>query len=120
MNVIIDSSAWIEYMFGTKKGLIVKDYITNPNNDIFTPNVVRSEVLNKLTRKGYSTNKIIEIINTLSISPRETPKMYFEAGEIHAKLKKVTDIGMIDSIILSIAKNNNAKIISFDKHLIQK
>lgn len=119
-NVIIDSSAWIEYMFGTKKGLDIKSVIENPKNEIYTPNVVRSEVLSKLVRNGHPPEKIIEIIETISLTPKETPEIYFEAGKIHASLKEKIGIGMIDSIILSIAKNNNAKILSFDKHLTQK
>jgi predicted nucleic acid-binding protein len=119
-NVIIDSSAWIEYMFGTKKGAEVRKVIENPKNEIYTPNVVRSEVLSKFVRNGYPPEKIIETIETISLTPKETPEIYFEAGKIHAALKEKTGIGMIDSIILSIAKYNNAKILSFDKHLIQK
>ena len=118
-DAIIDSSAWIEYMFGTKKGRKIKNIIDNQKNEIFTPNVVRSEVLSKLTRLGYPPEKIIHTIDTLSLVPNENTETYYKAGKIHAELHEKKGIGMIDSIILAISKENNAKIITFDKHLME-
>lgn len=114
--VLIDSSAWIEYFFGTNKGLKVREIFSNQNYELFTPKIVISEVISKLTRTNFNPTKAFEAINNLSLPAKETNEIYFKAGQIHAEQFEKNKISMADSIIMAIAKENKYKILSFDKH----
>ena len=117
IRVLIDSSAWIEYLFGTPQGEKVKHIIEDKNSICYTPNIVRTEVISKLIRTGHDTEKAIQTIKQLSIPPIEEPEYFFEAGKKHAELRKSNkNISAADAIIITIAEKNNLKVLTKDSH----
>jgi predicted nucleic acid-binding protein len=112
---IIDSYGWIEYF---SEGKSAKEYaefieIANPQNFI-SPTIVLYEVYKKIlgvyneekameaaAHIKYAT-KLVELSDNLAIS----------AAEISLKQK----LPMADAIILTTAKNYNAKVITSDNH----
>ncbi|MFH1751447.1 MAG: PIN domain-containing protein [archaeon] len=117
-NLLMDSSAWIEYFNGTKPGQKVKELIENEKYLVLNPNIVAAEVTSKIARFGGNVEKAITAIKTLSIPVREDQELFFEAGKQHFHLKKkFKNISLADSIIKTIAEKNNAVIVTKDRHL---
>ena len=114
----MDASAWIEYLRGTSIGRKIQGLIENDNSTIITPNIVCAEVLSKTARDQEDTLKAIQAIIFNSILANEEQSDYFEAGILHASIRKEHEgISIADAIIITIAKKHQAKIITTDFHL---
>lgn len=117
-TILIDSSAWIEYLEESSLGIKAAKYIDNKKNILITPNIVAAEVISKVARKGKDTEIPILAIKTVSSRARESSADYIQAGLKHAQLrKKHPNISLADAIILVLAEKNKAKIITKDYHL---
>lgn len=117
-EVVLDTSALIEYTNGTNKGKIIRNIIEKEENLIIIPSIVLGEFISKLERKGIKTHLIIENLSAYTIStPLETHHC-INAGKLHATLrKKEKGISLIDCIIMEIGKEcGNALILTTDKH----
>ena len=116
--VVIDSSAWIEYLYQFDKYKLAQKVIEDEKNTLVTPGIVAGEVISKTTRQGLNASIAEDAIKNLSISASETQDDYFEAGKKHALLrKKDKSVSLADAIILTIAERMNAKILTKDSHL---
>lgn len=116
MRAVIDSYAWIEYLDGTSKGAKVRDILMQ-GNEIYTLALNVAEVISRVKRKEEDTDLAYRAMalnsKILSIN-QETAK---QAGLLYAEIrKKIKNFGLIDSLILLIARKLNAKIITGDKH----
>ena len=112
---IIDSYGWIEYFSEGKSAKEYAGYIENANPQNFiSPTIVLYEVYKKIlgvyneemameaaAHIKYVT-KLIDLSDNLAISAAET------------SLKQ--KLPMADAIILTTAKNYNAKVITSDNH----
>ncbi len=115
---MIDSSAWIEYLFGTPAGKKAGEIIENPANQIITPNIVVAEVVSKYLRLGENPEKAIFAMNAVSAPPLENRGAYVSAGFLHIEMRKNHKrASLADAIIATVAENNNAKIVTKDLHL---
>ena len=118
---LVDSSAWIEYLFGTNEGKKAAQFIEKPENTIITPNIVLAEVVSKYCRLGEDPTDAIASISSLSTEIMERRDVYETAGMKHAELRrKYKSIGLADCIVLAIAEKEDAIIITKDHHLSEK
>ena len=116
MKYIIDSYAWIEYLNGSILGEKVKK-ILEGNNEVFSLNLTISEVISRVKRKGGNIEIVYAAITSNSKVVEITPKIAKKAGEFHAEIrKKIKDFGLADSLILMLARELNAKIVTGDEH----
>lgn len=116
MKVFIDSSAWIEYLEGSKMGEQVSKII-NENHEIYSISLIVAEVISKTKR----SNKDIEIpfraITNNSKILDINPEIAKESGVFHAEMKKKQkNFGLADAIIWICAKKLHAKLITCDNH----
>lgn len=119
MRVLIDSSAWIEYIDGSNIGKKVRDLILS-ENEIYSLSVIISEVISKTKRQNKNTDLSYNILNRNSIILEISPEIAKQAGLIHAEQKlKQKSFSLVDSIILSTARKLNAKVLTKDSHLLQ-
>jgi predicted nucleic acid-binding protein len=116
---VIDSSAWIEYLEGTKQGLAVKEIIEDTVNEIYTPAIIAAEVLSKSLRSGNkniyeNTEKTLEQIpRIIEIDYRIAKR----AAEIHVyERKRQKDFGLADAFLAASAESIEAKIVTGDPH----
>ncbi|MFH1390946.1 MAG: PIN domain-containing protein [Candidatus Diapherotrites archaeon] len=115
---IMDSSAWIEYLNGTEQGKKVEKILNKTGQTVFTPNLVGAEVVSKIERDGEDSKNAIDSIENITRQPDEKREYFFEAGKLHAKLRKTKrNISFVDAILLILAEKNKAKIITKDYHL---
>ena len=116
MRVIVDSYAWIEYLRGSEKGEKVRKLLSE-NNDIYTLNLMISEVVSKVERESENSDIAYNAIIFNSKIFNLTPEISKDAGIFHAqRKKKVRNFGLVDAILFSVAKKLNAKIITGDEH----
>ena len=115
---VIDSSAWIEYLFGTNAGKKAAEFIENPDNTIITPNIVLAEVASKYARLGENPEQAIISITEMSSPAAETRNLYAQGGIKHAEMRRQhKNISLADCIVLSLAEMEGAAIIAKDYHL---
>jgi len=117
MRYIIDSYAWIEYLEGSKLGEKIHQIISNEKNEIFSINLTIAEIVSRVKRKKRDTETAYRAITANSKVAEITPKLAKQAGLFHSEIKKkIKDFGLADAIILTLAKELNAKIITGDPH----
>ena len=116
MKYIIDSYALIEYLDGSMLFEKVRKVLEG-NNEIFSLNLTISEVISRVKRKKGDINLAYTAINSLSKIAEITPEIAKKAGEFHAEIReKIKDFGLVDALILILARELNAKIITGDEH----
>jgi len=117
MKYIIDSYSWIEYLEGSKLGEKVREVIINENNEIFSLNLCIAEVVSKAKRKNLNVETAFNAVNVNSKVAEVTPEIAKKAGLFHAEIRsEVKDFGLVDAIILMLARELNAKILTGDSH----
>jgi len=116
MKYLIDSSAWIDYLEGEKLGEIVRKLILS-DNELLSLNLIISEVISYIKRKESNTEIAFNAITTNSKVLEINPEIAKKAGLFHAEIrKKIKSFGLVDSIILMVARERKAKIVTADSH----
>ena len=119
---IIDSYAWIEYFKASNEGENAKRYVEDEGSA--TPSIVVAEVSGKLLKEveaGRETREQrtghLEFIRSTSQILPLTFDTAAKAGEIDVEMKKrVRGWGLADSIILTLTRSANAKVVTGDEH----
>lgn len=113
--VFIDTSAWIEYLRKTIHAITKEVESSLAVDTASTCWVVLAELL-----QGAKSEKEIELIKDLSSVAKilkETESTWKDAGILSNKLRKHgKNIPLIDCYLAVLAKQNNARILSLDKH----
>ena len=116
MRFFIDSSAWIEYLEGSYNGERVHQ-ILSKEDEIYSISLIISEVVSRARRKKQNADIPFRAIISNSKILDITPEIAKEAGILHADMKKkISDFGLVDAIIWTVAKKLNAKLVTCDSH----
>ncbi len=116
MKIIIDSYAWIEYLDGSSLGERVKKIIEG-DNELFSLNLTISEVISRIKRKKMDFESAYQSIISISKIVEITPELTKKAGIFHAEIReKIKDFGLVDCLILILARELNTKILTGDEH----
>ena len=116
MKFIIDSYALIEYLDGSSLGEKVKKIIEG-NNELFSLNLTILEVISRTKRKKMDFESAYQLIISISKIAEITPELAKKAGIIHAEIReKIKDFGLVDSLLIILARKLNAKILTGDEH----
>lgn len=114
MPFIVDTYAWIEYFRGTEVGGKIKSKIEVGRN--ITPTVVIAELSKRFTDLGRSDlEEKISFIKTKGIVLPLSESEAVTAGYIRSTTK-IKDMGIVDCILLSIARERRIKILTGDRH----
>ena len=117
MKYLIDAYAWVEYLTGGRLGEKVRELILS-DNEIISLNITIAEVVSKIKRKKENAEIAYNAINSNSQIISITPEIAKEAGIIHAETReKIKNFGLVDALLLVIAREIKAKIITGDHHL---
>ena len=113
-NIIIDSSAWIEYFKGNQKYYFIRELIYN--NTICTNDIILTELLPSIIDK--EENILAELLSSitkyvLSINWQEILNI-----QILNLKHGNNNIGISDIIIVQNCLQNNLKLVSNDKHFM--
>lgn len=114
MNILIDSSAWIEFFRGNLKYLFIKDLISA--NAICINDIILSELLPSIIhRKEHTLAKLLSNIRkcVMTVDWQEIRTMQL------SNLKHGSNnIGISDIIIVQNCLQNRLKIVAHDKHFM--
>ncbi|MGD6853230.1 MAG: PIN domain-containing protein [Candidatus Bathyarchaeia archaeon] len=121
-NYVIDTYAWIEYFKASKMGNYAQEYIESEH--AVTPTIVVSEVSRRLQKDIELGNETpegrlqrLEFIRSTSRIVELDFETAVEAGELSEALRKQAEgWGLVDSIILCIARNLDGKVVTGDEH----
>jgi len=112
--IVLDTSVWIEFLKNNTEYFSKVKYLLE-NQQVLAIECIFGELL-----QGAKNKREIEII---SLYWENLPKSKIENGWIQAgiysSVNKLTSrgVGIIDSYIITSARNNNAQIWSLDKKL---
>ena len=115
MNVLIDSSGWIEFFSNGKKAEKFGKYIKNAaKENFFTPSIVVFEVYKKI-KKEFGEDKanqaVAYIVDSTNLVPLDERVAIYAAD-----LSLTTGLAMADAIIKATADLNNAELKTTDNH----
>ncbi len=114
-KLVMDASAWIEYLEGTEKAKPIIKILESDTNEIFTPTTAIAEVISKFLRKSIDVKIAVASISNLSATIDIDQEISLLAGQIHAAAKQNNrDFGMLDAFVVASAKKLKAKIITAD------
>lgn len=116
MKYLIDSSAWIEYLNGSKTGEKVSKVLRG-NNEIFILPLNIAEVISKVRRISGNIDVAYESMVSNALVLEANPKTAKEAGLLHAQLrKKSSSISIADTLMVASARAISANVLTTDKH----
>jgi len=116
MRCIIDTSAWIEYLNGSKIGEKVNE-ILKKENEIYVIPLIISEVVSKAKRKSDNANLAYDCIIKNAKIFDMTPKISKEIGILHAETRnKMPNFSLADASIVCSAEAIGARIVTKDTH----
>ena len=114
MNVVFDTYAWIEYFLGSEQGKVVESYM---KESIITPFIVLLELSYRADKEEWNFKQYLDFIKVNSKITNVTEEFVLRFGQVYNKVKKdVPEIGIADAIVLLTALEQNAKILTGDKH----
>ena len=109
----MDTSAWIEYFKDSKKADKVENFLNQ--EEIITPSVVLIELSCKSYKEGWDFNEHIKFIKSKSMIIGMKEETIMKCGKIYyEERKKKPSFGIIDAVILTIAREYDSKIITQD------
>ncbi len=112
-KLLIDSSAWIEYFNGTKKGGKVRELIKN--NEIYTTSITLAEISSKFRRSQMDPRPGNEIILSNSKIVNTGNELSFNAGILHAEIRLLKPkFSLSDAYILQAARDLKGKVVTGD------
>ncbi len=119
---VIDTYAWIEYFRASPLGEKAREYIEGEGSA--TPTVVVAEVSRKLQREILAGNETeegrlrrLDFIHSSSQILELPFDLAVVSGELDVEMKRmVKGWGIVDSILLSIARSFDAKVVTGDEH----
>ena len=114
MNIIFDTSIWIEYFKGKPEYFDICHQILE-NGEIRTIEIIFAELL-----QGALNNREVDIIRAYwQIIPKiEIDQLYLLAGEYSKQEKLISKgIGLIDACIITATIQSNSKLWTLDKKI---
>jgi len=111
INVLLDSSLWVDYFLnGSTES---KSYIESGNYNLFTSSISLHEIKKRLLKEKYTSNSInqsLDFIKSKSIISDITEKICEQSAEDAVKLK----LNTADALIYRTAQNQNALLVTLD------
>lgn len=112
MNVLVDTSVWIDYFKAGEKSNRM-DFLIDENL-IVTNDLILAELTPLLRIK--KENKLIQVLNAVTKIPLDINWDQIIELQVKCLMSGSNGVGIPDLIIAQNAKNNKLTIFSFDKH----
>ncbi len=112
-KLVVDSSAWIEYLDGSPEGEKVRKYFKE--RQLFTPTNCVAEIIARAIRSGISIELVKTVLNAQSTIVSIDFEIGCHGGILYTELRKQKPkISLSDAITLAVTKKLEAKILTFD------
>lgn len=112
--MLLDTSAWVEFLLGTEKGVKVREILQE--EELFASIVTMPELVQWCLRYNFMTiADAVEAIKQNSQILAVTEEIGLHAGKLNYERKKAgKKWGMMDSIIVATAQVYGLKILTKD------
>ena len=112
--MLLDTSAWVEFLLGTEKGTKVKEILTK--EELFASIATLPELVQWCLRYNLATiAESLKAIKQNSQILALTEEIGLRAGKLNYERKKAgRKWGMIDSIIVATAQTYGLKVLTKD------
>lgn len=111
--MLIDTSAWVEFLLGSRKGNRVRETINS--EACYSSIVTIAELSNWAQRENQETERIIDAVKELSAVIGLDEDIAVLAGKLSFNRKKENrKWGMMDSMILATAEMYDMEILTCD------
>jgi PIN domain nuclease of toxin-antitoxin system len=112
-KLVVDSSAWIEYLDGSAKGEKVREHFKE--KQLFTPTNCVAEIVARAGRTGISIELVKTVLNAQSTIVAIDFETSCQGGILYTALrKKKPKIALSDTLTLAVAQSLKAKVLTFD------
>jgi predicted nucleic acid-binding protein len=111
-NILVDSSAWIEYFKTYKDYAFIDDLIDN--NSICTNDLILTELLPSMIHK--KENHLITLLNSVVKYEIEIDWKKLQDIQVMNYKHGYNNIGITDLIIAQNCLQNNLSLVACDKH----
>lgn len=113
MTVLLDSWAWMEYFFGSKKGEPVRRIVEDPDEAIVVAKVNVFEVYHKLLKERGKESA--ERFTHFMLGRCILDDLDVDTIKLASEEKKTFGLGMADAIILATAVKHGAHLYTGDR-----
>ncbi len=115
MNVLLDTSAWIELFKATKNTGRIKEILTK--EPCYTSIVTIAEIVNWAEKEKRNHEDIIDNVGKASTIIGLNESISVLAGRLNFERKKLNSkLGMLDSFILATAMTYGLRILTKDSY----
>lgn len=112
MTVLLDSSAWLEYFFGSAKGRIVQAIVDTADEPIVLSKINVFEVYHKILKERGKEDA--ERFTRFMVSRALLDDLNVDTLKFAAEEKKTYNLVMADAIILATAVHHDAILYTGD------
>jgi predicted nucleic acid-binding protein len=112
MNILVDSSVWIEYFKGAKKYLFINDLIDR--NVICTNDIILTELLPSIMHK--KEHKLAELLNYINKYTLNIDWQEIRTIQLLNMKHGNNNIGISDIILAQNSIQNDLEIVAHDKY----
>ena len=112
MTVLLDSSAWLEYFFGSSKGKVIKTVIEERTEPVVVSKINVSEVYSKILRE--QGREQAERFTAFILMRATLDDLPIDILKLAAEEKQKYHLGMADAIIIATAIQYDAKVYTTD------
>lgn len=112
-KLVVDSSAWIEYLDGSAAGERVREYFKD--KQLYTPANCVAEMIVRASKTGISLDVVKMILCARSTIISIDFDLSCEGGLLYSTLRKQKPkIALSDTLTIAVARKLSAKILTFD------
>jgi len=116
-RLVVDASAWIEYLDGSQKGARIRDLASDEGNEVFTASLSVAEVVSRVQRCGQDGRRTAQNLEAACIIVPMDFTLAVSTGLIHAAMRvKIPDFPYGDAAVLAVARTLKARIVTCDSH----
>lgn len=109
----MDTSAWIEYLAGTQKGVLIRSQIEK--NTIFVTGMIVTELCAKFLREEKPVEIAVDALRSNAILAQLDFELAYRTAQIyHQQRKQKPKFGIVDAQIVATARAHQAKILTCD------
>jgi len=115
-NYLMDTYALMEYLDGSIRGQKVRDILESKSNKCYLLSDNAAELVSIYLRRKWDLAPALQLIRGLPPLLLDMDSAE-DAGRIHAKMReKNKHIGLIDAILIAMARRHGLKIVTGDQH----
>ncbi len=110
---VIDASAWIEYLYGTPKGVKIKPFIER--EEIATSMIAIGEIAYKFSRINHGFDIMLQFIQKRSAIIEISAALMLAAAQIKNEMRsKKSKFSMADGVHLATARQEDSTLVTAD------